>query len=371
MIYLSNNKEDRKSILTTPIEEDKKGTIVKEMITKGLDKMFPDIMFSHIVNNYKEAEKLYGETLLTEVLEEDWSRAKKNVKIPEYQQHVKKKIEKFFKYAKKEKIIDKHGKVDKELCKKLFASVYCEQELMLNSKNTFEEHKSKIKSEYGEKADTRNYRKGDNFRNVSLRKTVKKTIRRHHSSIKDKDIVVFDRKSKKIVEIIYAVDASGSMKGDKLEKAKKAGSVLSFKAIEEKNKTGLIVFSNKTNLELYPDLNWNYFVETLGQAVAKGQTDIANMIKKSIEMFGTSKNKHLIIISDGMPTHGQNPIKNAITAAEIAHENNITISFIGINLEEKGMEFGKKITEIGRGNFYLTSGDDIEELVLEDYYEYN
>ena len=36
-------------------------------------------------------------------------------------------------------------------------------------------------------------------------------------------------------EIIYGLDASGSMKGNKLKAAKKAGIALAFKAIEEKN----------------------------------------------------------------------------------------------------------------------------------------
>ena len=70
---------------------------------------------------------------------------------------------------------------------------------------------------YGEKQDVRNFKKQDSYRDLAVRKTIKSAIRRGHDKPEIEDFKSFTRESKGKLNIIYALDSSGSMKGKKIE----------------------------------------------------------------------------------------------------------------------------------------------------------
>ena len=73
-----------------------------------------------------------------------------------------------------------------------------------------------------------------------------------------------------------------------------------------------------------------------------------------------------------MPTTGKDPEKEVLEAASLCHDNNISISLIGISLDEKGIMLAKRIVEIGEGKLYLVKGNqELDTIVLEDYYALN
>jgi len=77
----------------------------------------------------------------------------------------------------------------------------------------------------------------------------------------------------------------------------------------------------------------------------------------------------LILITDALPTIGEEPENETLKEASIARNNGITISLIGINLNEKGRKLAEKIVEIGRGRLYVVRDTEkIDKIVLEDYY---
>ena len=70
-----------------------------------------------------------------------------------------------------------------------------------------------------------------------------------------------------------------------------------------------------------------------------------------------------------MPTKGENPKKDTWAAASIARNEGITISFVGIRLDEDGEEVAKKVAEIGEGRFYVAKDlENLDQVILEDYY---
>ena len=77
-----------------------------------------------------------------------------------------------------------------------------------------------------------------------------------------------------------------------------------------------------------------------------------------------------MLLTDAMPTTGDDPQKEALEAVSAAYNHGITISLIGIKLDKKGIEFAKKVVEIGKGKLYKV--EDVKELdsiVLQDYYD--
>ena len=83
----------------------------------------------------------------------------------------------------------------------------------------------------------------------------------------------------------------------------------------------------------------------------------------------TDVTKHLIVLTDALPTAGEQPEQDTIDAAGIAASHGITISVIGINLNKKGEKLAKKISEIGHGRLYVVKDvKEVDKVVLEDYY---
>ena len=79
--------------------------------------------------------------------------------------------------------------------------------------------------------------------------------------------------------------------------------------------------------------------------------------------------KHLLLLSDALPTTGDEPEEETLNAVSAARANNISTSLVGINLDKKGTALGEKIAEIGSGKFYIVKNlDELDKIVLEDYH---
>ena len=103
---------------------------------------------------------------------------------------------------------------------------------------------------------------------------------------------------------------------------------------------------------------------------ASKQTDLVATLKKAIELFPSGNiTKHLILITDALPTIGKQPEEETLKEASMARNQGITISLIGINLNENGKKLAEKIAEIGQGKLYIIKDiESIDKVVLEDYY---
>jgi len=224
-------------------------------------------------------------------------------------------------------------------------------------------------SHYGDKQDSRDFRKGDRYKDVGIRKTIRKAIRRGHKVIQPEDLVTFERGTKGKVCVIYGLDASGSMKGKKIEMAKKAGIALAYKAISKKDEVGLIVFGKDVKESVRPTSDFIALLKKIVSVRASRETDFTMMIRKATELFPNGQiTKHLVILTDAMPTVGDKPEDEAIEAISFARAHGISISLIGINLNKRGKELAEKIVALGEGRLYsVRDADKVDKIILEDY----
>jgi Mg-chelatase subunit ChlD len=160
------------------------------------------------------------------------------------------------------------------------------------------------------------------------------------------------------------------MKGKKLETCKKAGIALAYRAIQDKDDVGLVVFGSEIKNAIPPTQDFSYILHSISKIVASKQTDFSGMITKSTELFPTTgETKHLIILTDALPTVGKQPEVETLQAVSAARSAGITISLVGIQLDKAGIELAKQITKIGEGRFSLVKNlDAVGHIVLEDYY---
>ena len=113
-------------------------------------------------------------------------------------------------------------------------------------------------------------------------------------------------------------------------------------------------------------------LESIAKIKPSKETNISGTIEKSTEMFPTENTtKHLIIISDALPTSGESPEEDTIKVAGKAASLGITISVVGINLDKKGTRLAKKIVDIGKGKFNVVKNlDNLDVIILEEYNQF-
>ncbi len=346
------------------------GRMIKESISQGVGGFVPDSFYEQFVNNYSYAEKLYGKTFINLVSGFDADYVGKNIRIPEFKRELKKKIAEKIERMRDDGLLDKHGNVTTKGMQLAALVSYVEEIERLETQGLLGDHHNREKAHYGEKSETHSYRKGDRYRDIAIKRSVKKAVRRGHLALELSDLEAHARESKGSLNIVYAIDASGSMKGQKIEMAKKAGIALAFRAIESKDKVGLIVFSKEIKEAIAPTLDFGLLLRTITTVRAALETDFVAMIDKAIALFPYDHStKHLLILSDALPTSGNAPEEETITACGVARGNGITISLIGINLDAKGEKLARRITQIGEGRFYVVRNvNELDRLVLEDYY---
>ena len=368
----SQNEENK--LMHSVLANDKKtidaGKLINEALNQGLSAFTPDMMFSQLVKNYSLAKQLFGETLIKLASGYDPDYIKKNIGIPEFRKELQQRIASKHQDLEHQGLASGDGTFSDEAMPLASLVLYTEELDHLISQGIAGEKVSKEKFLYGSREESRDFRKGDRYRDIALKKTLKRSIRRGHSALHPRDLQSFEKESRGKACIVYALDSSGSMKGKKIEACKKAGIALAYKALSEKDKVGVMVFGSDVKEVVEPTTDFMRILRAITKAKASRETDIASTLKKALEMFPNEDiTKHLILITDALPTKGEDPEKLTLEGASIARNSGITISIIGINLDEKGKDFAQKVTAIGNGRLWIVGdSDNYDEIVLQEYY---
>lgn len=358
-----------RSVLENDQDTIDEGRLIRDAINQGLNSFTPDMLFEQLVSNYKVAEQLFGETMLREATGYEPGYLERNIRIPEFRRELKKKLEKLNERMLAKKLSSKEGEFTEKAIKLASIILYAEEaDKLLKGEIATSEKNRKAINEAGIKDGVKNFSR-ERYRDIAVRRSIRRAIKRGRTLIDEKDLLSFDRKAYEERQIIYCLDASGSMKGEKLGQCKKAGIALAYKAIDERDKVGLAVFNTDVTARIPPTSDFDTLLKETVRIRASSQTDIAATIRAASELF-TRKDvtRHIIIITDALPTKGENPEKEALSAAAEAGYAGITISVVGINLDEKGREIAEKIAELGKGRVFIARNiDELDSIVLEDY----
>lgn len=358
------------SVLENDKETIEKGKLISDSINQGLSSFTPDLIYQQLVKNYSMAEHIFGPSLLKLATGYNPDYIKKNINIPEFQKELRFRIQENIERLKEDGLLGKNNEITDKGIELASLVMYFEELDKLVPKGILGEKTHKKASIYGAKEDVRTYKKSDRYKDIAIKKSVNLAIRRGHKKLEEKDLKVYERQSRGQSYIIYALDASGSMKGAKIDACKRAGIALAYKAIDEKDKVGLIVFGSEIKTIVEPTQDFSYLLKSIAAAMASRETDIVATLRKAIELFPNDNiTKHLILITDALPTVGEEPEKDTLKEVSIARNKGITISLIGINLNEKGKKLAEKIVELGNGKLYVVKDvENVDSIVLEDYY---
>ncbi|MBW2970688.1 VWA domain-containing protein [Candidatus Woesearchaeota archaeon] len=358
------------AVLEGDKEKIEQGKLITDAINNSVGSFTPDLIFKNLVNDYSIAEQLYGESFIRRISGFNPKYLEDNLHIPEFKRHLKSAIEQRIEELKEQGFVDKEGSITDVGLEIASVTMYVDELNNLIPKGFIGTKIQKRGNVYGEKSELTRFSK-QSYRNIAVRKSIKLAIKRGHRQVEVEDLRAFKREGRGQINIVYALDASGSMKGRKLEQCKKAGIALAYKAISEKDKVGLIIFGETVREKQEPTLDFMRILKQIANARATNETDIAKTIVNAVELFVSSDaTNHLILITDAVPTKGDEPVRRTLEAVSEARSNRITISVVGIGLDGNGEKLAKRIAEIGEGRLYVTrDSENIDVLVLEDYYE--
>ncbi len=369
---LSSEDADDK-LMHSVLEGDKDalddGKLIEESLNQGLGAFTPDMMFSQMVKNYSLAKQLYGETLMKLASGYNPDYIKKNIGIPEFRKELLQRMQQKKQDMEHKGEVGADGTFTDEGITLASLVLYTEELDHLVTQGLLGEKISKKNFIYGAREHIRPFRKGDRYKDIALKPSIKKAIKRLRQELASEDLQSFEKQSKGKACIVYALDASGSMKGKKLEACKKAGIALAYKALSEKDKVGLMVFGADVKDIVEPTGDFMRLLQAITKAKASRETDIAATLQKSIELFPhDDSTKHLILITDAMPTKGEDPEKLTLDEAAKARNAGITISIIGISLDAAGTQLGEKMATIGSGRLYVVGdSENYDTIILQEY----
>ena len=343
------------------------GKLLADSVDYALGTFTPDLFFEKLVKDYKSAQRLFGPTIIRELSGYDGGYIERNVKVTEFREEMRKNIQRNINRMQKEGLLDKEGAVT-ETGLQLAALVRYTEELDKLQPKGLGKREHHEKAHYGEKDQIVPF-KNQRYKDLDMRGSIQRAVRRAHTKLLPDDLRAVTRKQHGKISIIYGLDASGSMRGRKMMMCKRAGIALAYKAIEEKNDVGLIIFTSKIEKSIPPTQDFRLLLEELTKVRAGHETDLGLIIDHAVQLFGNKKHtKHLILLSDALPTKGEDPGKIALDAAAHAREAGITISMIGIGLEEEGEKLAIQLVELGGGKLYrVTDLDQLGTIILEDY----
>ncbi len=344
------------------------GQILQEAVHQGISAFNPDVLFGQLVHNYGFAEQLYGPKLLRLLTGEDPTTLRKQLRLPELQRILRSRMQEIFKELRKEGFVDKEYTIIDQGYELATLSLYMDELRILEAKGLGERLHQR-RSHYGDKQDVRLYHAGDRYANLALRRSIHLALRRGHSSLLIEDLSVFDRESHGSVSVILALDASGSMKGKKIAACKRAGVALAYHALESRDRVGLVVFGKEISVAVPPTNDFSLFMRTLIHVRAKQETDIASTVRRAISLFGSDPaTKHLILVTDAVPTVGEDPQQETLQVIAEAAFAGITTSVIAIGPVGEHVAFARHMVEIGGGRLGILSNlDDLDALILEEY----
>lgn len=175
-----DNTDD--NLMDTVIDVDRdevdKGKVMSEALNNNISSFMPDMMMDKMVNDFKEARDIYGDSLIREVTGYDTDYVERNMKIPEFRKDIEENMKSNIDTLKDAGLIDKEGFITEKGYDVSAVALMMDELDELEGKGLLGDKKSKSTSIFGDRKGFRHYRPSDNYKSINIRQSVKKAVRR-------------------------------------------------------------------------------------------------------------------------------------------------------------------------------------------------
>lgn len=231
--------------------------------------------------------------------------------------------------------------------------------------------------------DVRRYRHGDGYRDLHVRRTLRHVLRKGNGleDVSRDDLRMKERPVGRDCVVVLAIDHSWSMaRSRKLQYAKDAAAGMVYAAMKNMDLIGCIAFSDEATLLSSPTRRYGHLMGKITHLRPENETNIASVLRRAGMAFssaGTAPMRHLIIITDGIPTSGSTGVTRRELEGRVMaglrriKRPHVTVSVVCIRdeLEESDTSLAKMIASAGRGRFHLVNTNELLGQVLRDYSE--
>lgn len=171
-------------------------------------------------------------------------------------------------------------------------------------------------------------------------------------------------------DVVFVVDKSGSMKGDKIEQAKDALSYC-VQRLNNQDRFNIVLFS--TNVTTYSDRlvrasrpEKRKASEFIDGITARGGTDINNALLAAFESPASDRPRMVIFLTDGLPTVGETDVET-ILASLRGRGDSVRIFPFGVGYDVNTFLLDRLGTEHHGAVDYIRPEEDIETKVSRFY----
>jgi Mg-chelatase subunit ChlD len=232
----------------------------------------------------------------------------------------------------------------------------------------------------------RRYSRGDRFRDLSVRHTLREIARnkRTLAEVRESDLRIMPKEHKEPhSDIVLCIDTSGSMGfGQKLTYARLAAAGLVKAALRNGDKVGIIAFGDRGQTVVpMTGSDEGALMNGIATLCANGNTNIGDGMKAAREFVAASRSrnrKHMILVTDGQAsavsedayTRLSRGKKRDITEESALWETNqaaaggIQVSVVCVAPRDEEVDlFVRNIATAGRGRLYRMKGlDDLRDI---------
>ncbi len=172
--------------------------------------------------------------------------------------------------------------------------------------------------------------------------------------------------------IVFALDRSGSMAGQKIEQARNALKFV-LNNLREGDTFNLIAFDDR--IETFKPELQRYDNESRAQAMRfidnihdGGSTNIDGALKRALELVGdTGRPSYVIFLTDGLPTAGETNESAIATNAKNTNHGRARLFTFGLGFDVNARLLDRLTTDNGGSGEYVRPNENIESSVAKFY----
>lgn len=168
--------------------------------------------------------------------------------------------------------------------------------------------------------------------------------------------------------VVFVVDRSGSMSGEKIEQAKNAAKFV-LNNLREGDLFNIVAYDSeittfKPELQKFNDETRAAAIGFVDGLYAGGSTDIDGALKRALGMLADSKRPtYVLFLTDGLPTSGETKESNIVKHSEESNDVRAHVFAFGVGYDVNS----RLLDKLARANFglsqYVRPNEDIEASV--------
>jgi tight adherence protein B len=160
------------------------------------------------------------------------------------------------------------------------------------------------------------------------------------------------------VEVVLALDVSGSMQGEPLAAAVTAARRF-LGSVHPGVRVGLIAFSDRARILQKLTEDHDRVLRALSGVSAAGETAIYDAVSEAVSLFSADAQRNLIILSDGGDTASSSTLEKAVASAAAA---GATVFSIGWRTTETDIASLRTLAKGTHGRYASAGSDDVEAI---------